>query len=434
MTDKVDHYIKEKKMFTHKDRLLLAISGGADSTCLFYILKKLDYSMELAHCNFQLRGKESLRDEEFVKSIAKKYNIKLHLKRFNTHEYIKKHAVSMQMAARNLRYNYFNKLLKEFSFNKIVIAHHEDDRIETFFINLLRGTGIKGLTSMKPKTGNIVRPLLNFSRQNIESYLKEINAVYCKDISNQDVKYLRNKVRHNLIPILKDINPEFNRIMIKNISNLEANNVIISENILHLKQKLIFKDQDLYKVDIRKLLKLKNSKILAYEIFSEFGFSQIDKIINACKSQSGKIFYSKNYQLIIDRANIIIAKRENLNTERDILITERKIDNPISLSLKFMKKPKKFSSNCANLDFDKLSFPLKLRKWKKGDKFKPLGMNNFKKLSDFFIDEKYSVLDKQRQWILCSGKDIVWIVGNRIDERYKVENYTKKVYIAEINS
>ena len=198
-------------MFTHKDKLLLAISGGADSTCLFYILKKLDYSMELAHCNFQLRGKESLRDEEFVKSIAKKYNIKLHLKRFNTDEYIKKHAVSMQMAARNLRYNYFDKLLKEYSFNKIVIAHHEDDRIETFFINLLRGTGIKGLTSMKPKTGNIVRPLLNFSRQNIESYLKEINAVYCKDISNQDVKYLRNKVRHNLIPVLKDINPDFNK-------------------------------------------------------------------------------------------------------------------------------------------------------------------------------------------------------------------------------
>ena len=432
MTDKVYQYIKEKKMFSHKDKLLLAISGGADSTCLFYILKKLDYSMELAHCNFQLRGKESLRDEEFVKSIAKKYNIKLHLKRFNTDKYIKKHAVSIQMAARNLRYNYFDKLLKEYSFNKIVIAHHEDDRIETFFINLLRGTGIKGLTSMKARTGNIVRPLLNFSRQNIESYLKEINAVYCKDSSNQDVKYLRNKIRHSLMPVLKDINPDFNKIMTKNISNLDSIEKIINENILQIKQKLIFKERETYKVDIKNLLKLNNSEAIIHEIFSEYGFTQIDKIIKACKSQSGKIFYSKNYQLVIDREYIIIEKIEELEAERDILISENLIDYPISMSLRILNKPVEYNINSANLDFDKLSFPLKLRKWKKGDRFQPLGMNNFKKLSDFFIDQKYSILEKQRQWILCSGDDIIWIVGNRIDHRYRVTSFTKNIYVVKL--
>tara|TARA_Y100001933_G_C18919399_1_gene530384 strand:+ start:9 stop:1187 length:1179 start_codon:yes stop_codon:yes gene_type:complete len=388
--------------------------------------------MELAHCNFQLRGKESLRDEEFVKSIAKKYNIKLHLKRFNTDKYIKKHAVSTQMAARNLRYNYFDKLLKEYSFNKIVIAHHEDDRIETFFINLLRGTGIKGLTSMKARTGNIVRPLLNFSRQNIESYLKEINAVYCKDSSNQDVKYLRNKIRHSLMPVLKDINPDFNKIMTKNISNLDSIEKIINENILQIKQKLIFKERETYKVDIKNLLKLNNSEAIIHEIFSEYGFTQIDKIIKACKSQSGKIFYSKNYQLVIDREYIIIEKIEELEAERDILISENLIDYPISMSLRILNKPVDYNTNCANLDFDKLSFPLKLRKWKKGDRFQPLGMNNFKKLSDFFIDQKYSILEKKRQWILCSGKDIIWILGNRIDDRYRVTSSTKNIYVVKL--
>lgn len=432
MIDKIEKYIKQKKLFSKKDKLLLAISGGADSVCLFYILKKLGYHIELAHCNFQLRGRESIEDEEFIKYLAEKHNVNLHRKRFNTNEYAQKNQVSIQVAARNLRYNWFEKLLKKYNLNKIVVAHNKDDKIETFFINLLRGTGLKGLISMKVKTGNIVRPLLILSRQNIESHLAEIDADYRIDSSNRDIKYLRNKIRHNLIPVLKDINPEFNKIMIKNISNLDAIDKIINENILQIKQKLIFKEKETYKVDIKNLLKLNNSEAIMHEIFSEYGFTQVDKIIKACKSQSGKTFYSKSYQLIIDRENIIVAKLEDFEAERDILISESLIDFPFSMSLSILNKPIEYNINCANLDFDKLSFPLKLRKWRKGDKFKPLGMNNFKKLSDFFVDQKYSILEKKRQWILCSGDDIVWIVGNRIDERYKVESYTKKVYIAEI--
>tara|TARA_B100000900_G_scaffold416275_1_gene450907 strand:- start:2106 stop:3413 length:1308 start_codon:yes stop_codon:yes gene_type:complete len=432
MIDKIEKYIKEKKLFSKKDRLLLAISGGADSVCLFYILKKLDYHIELAHCNFQLRGRESIEDEEFITSLAEKYNVNLYLKRFNTNEYAKTNQVSIQVAARNLRYDWFEKLLKKYNLNKIVIAHNNDDKIETFFINLLRGTGLKGLTSMKAKAGNIVRPLLILSRQNIESYLDEIDADYRLDSSNQDIKYLRNKIRHNLIPVFKDINPDFKKIMTKNISNLNSINRIIDENILQLKQKLIFQENETYKINIKNILNLKNTEITMYHVFSEYGFTQIDKIIKACKSQSGKIFYSKNYQLVIDREYIIIEKIEYFETERDILISENLINYPISMSLRVLNKPIEYNVNCANLDFDKLSFPLKLRKWKKGDRFQPLGMNNFKKLSDYFIDQKYSILEKKRQWILCSGDDIIWIVGNRIDERYKVESYTKKVYIAEI--
>ena len=432
MIDKIEKYIKEKKLFSKKDRLLLAISGGADSVCLFYILKKLDYHIELAHCNFQLRGRESIEDEEFITSLAEKYNVNLYLKRFNTNEYAKTNQVSIQVAARNLRYDWFEKLLKKYNLNKIVIAHNNDDKIETFFINLLRGTGLKGLTSMKAKAGNIVRPLLILSRQNIESYLDEIDADYRLDSSNQDIKYLRNKIRHNLIPVFKDINPDFKKIMTKNISNLNSINRIIDENILQLKQKLIFQENETYKINIKNILNLKNTEITMYHVFSEYGFTQIDKIIKACKSQSGKIFYSKNYQLVIDREYIIIEKIEYFETERDILISENLINYPISMSLRVLNKPIKYNVNCANLDLDKLSFPLKLRKWKKGDRFQPLGMNNFKKLSDYFIDQKYSILEKKRQWILCSGDDIIWIVGNRIDERYKVESYTKKVYIAEI--
>ena len=432
MIDKIEKHIKEKKLFSKKDKLLLAISGGADSVCLFHILRKLGYNIELAHCNFQLRGRESMDDEEFIKSLAKKHNVNLYRKRFNINEYAKKNQFSIQMAARNLRYDWFEKLLKKYNLNKIVVAHNNDDKIETFFINLLRGTGLKGLSSIKPKAGNIVRPLLVLSRKNIESHLAEIDADYRTDSSNRDIKYLRNKIRHNLIPVLKDINPEFNKIMIKNISNFDSIYKIINKNILQIKQKLIFKERETYKVDIKNLLKLNNSEAIIHEIFSEYGFTQIDKIIQACRSQSGKIFYSKNYQLVIDREYIIIEKIEELEAERDILISENLINYPISMSLRILNKPVDYNTNCANLDFDKLSFPLKLRKWKKGDRFQPLGMNNFKKLSDYFIDQKYSILEKKRQWILCSGDDIIWIVGNRIDERYKVESYTKKVYIAEI--
>lgn len=432
MIDKIEKYIKQKKLFSKKDKLLLAISGGADSVCLFYILKKLNYHIELAHCNFQLRGRESIEDEEFINSLAEKHNVNLHRKRFNTNEYAQKNQVSIQVAARNLRYNWFEKLLKKYNLNKIVVAHNKDDKIETFFINLLRGTGLKGLTSMKVKTGNIVRPLLILSRKNIESYLVEIDADYRTDSSNRDIKYLRNKIRHNLIPVLKEISPEFNKIMIKNISNLDSIDKIIDENILQIKQKLIFKEKESYKVDIKNLLKLNNSEAIMYEIFSEYGFTQIDKIIKACKSQSGKIFYSKNYQLVIDREYIIIEKIEEREAERDILISENLIDYPISMSLRILNKPIKYNINCANLDFDKLSFPLKLRKWKKGDRFQPLGMRNFKKLSDFFIDQKYSILEKQRQWILCSGKDIIWIIGNRIDERYRVTRSTKNIYVVKL--
>ena len=432
MIDKVDQYIREKELFSKKDKLLLAISGGADSVCLFYILKKLGYHIELAHCNFQLRGRESIEDEEFIKSLAEKHNLNLYRRRFNTNEYAKKNQVSIQMAARNLRYDWFEKLLKKYNLNKIVVAHNNDDKIETFFINLLRGTGLKGLTSIKPIAGNIVRPLLILSRKNIESHLAEIDADYRTDSSNRDIKYLRNKIRHTLMPVLKDINPDFNKIMIKNISNLDSIEKIINENILQIKQKLIFKDRETYKVNIKSLLKLNNSEAFIYEIFSEYGFTQIDKIIKACKSQSGKIFYSKNYLLVIDREYIIIEKIEELEAERDILISENLIDYPISMSLRILNKPVDYNTNCANLDFDKLSFPLKLRKWKKGDRFQPLGMNNFKKLSDFFIDQKYSILEKKRQWILCSGKDIIWILGNRIDDRYRVTSSTKNIYVVKL--
>tara|TARA_B100000963_G_scaffold361832_1_gene400115 strand:+ start:6632 stop:7942 length:1311 start_codon:yes stop_codon:yes gene_type:complete len=432
MIDKVDQYIREKKLFSKKDKLLLAISGGADSICLFYILKKLGYHIELAHCNFQLRGRESIEDEEFIKSLAEKHNLNLYRRRFNTNEYAKKNQVSIQMAARNLRYDWFEKLLKKYNLNKIVVAHNNDDKIETFFINLLRGTGLKGLTSIKPIAGNIVRPLLILSRKNIESHLAKIDADYRTDSSNRDIKYLRNKIRHSLMPVLKDINPDFNKIMIKNISNLDSIEKIINENILQIKQKLIFKERETYKVNIKNLLKLNNCEAIIHEIFSEYGFTQIDKIIKACKSQSGKIFYSKNYLLVIDREYIIIEKIEELEAERDILISENIIDYPISMSLRILNKPVDYNTNCANLDFDKLSFPLKLRKWKKGDSFQPLGMNNFKKLSDFFIDQKYSILEKKRQWILCSGKDIIWILGNRIDNRYRVTSSTRNIYVVKL--
>jgi len=413
--------------------LLLAISGGADSVCLFFALKELGYNVELAHCNFKLRGKESDEDEYFVRELANKYGVKYHVNSFETQKYASEQKISIQMAARDLRYKWFDELLAVNNLDFVITAHHKDDNVETFFINLIRGTGVNGLCGIKAKNKKIIRPLLEISRQEIESYLTKNKIKYRNDSSNSEVKYLRNKIRHQLMPLLKEMNPNIEQIITNEIFVLDGVSKVFQEQMTAIKERLLVQKEGIYKLNISELIELQHLEVILFEILKPFGFSEVDQIIKAINSQSGKQFFSDTYQLIIDREQIIISALENHQEDIEIREIEIEIKNPLtmkfagSLDFSLNKNP-----NVAKLDFDKLSFPLKLRKWKNGDKFKPLGMRNFKKVSDFFIDEKYSILAKQKQWILCSEDDIVWIVGNRIDDRYKIETHTKKVYIAEL--
>jgi tRNA(Ile)-lysidine synthase len=433
MNKLVYKYIKNKNLFTKENHLLLAISGGADSVFLFFILKELGYNIELAHCNFNLRGADSDNDESFVKCLADKYGIKCHVKSFETQKYASNQKISIQMAARDLRYKWFDNLLEDRNLDYVITAHHKDDSIETFLINLIRGTGINGLCGISSKNKNIIRPLLKISKKEIKLYLSQNKIKYCNDSSNLDIKYLRNKIRHKLIPLLKEMNPNIEDVISEEIFIFDGISKIFTKQIERIRAQLLLEKDGIYKLNVSELMQLEYLEIILFEILKPFGFSNTNQIIKTINSQSGKQFISKTHQLVIDREEIIISILENCQDDIEILDLEVEITSPLSMkftlshNLSFSK-----NRNIAKLDFHKLSFPLKLRKWKYGDQFKPLGMHNFKKLSDFFIDEKYSILDKQKQWILCSKGAIIWIVGNRIDDRYKIDTNTKKAYIAEI--
>tara|TARA_B100001142_G_scaffold229798_1_gene227952 strand:- start:15401 stop:16714 length:1314 start_codon:yes stop_codon:yes gene_type:complete len=435
MINKVQQFIAENNLCKKEDRILLAISGGADSICLFFILKELGYYFEIAHCNFQLRAKESDDDEKFVRLLAEKYSVKIHVKNFQTEKYSRKNKISIQMAARHLRYTWFDELLSnnKNQLDYVATAHHQDDSIETFFINLIRGSGINGLVGIREKFNLIIRPLLNISRDEIEVYLREKDQVFRSDSSNNDLKYLRNKIRLHLVPLLKEMNPKIKEVISDEISILTSVSKIFQEQVQSKREELIRRKDGVYQINILDLLKLNHLEVYLFEILKPFNFKEVKQIIRAFNSQSGKIFFSGTHQLIIDRERILISDVEKEGLVIEISETDLNISDPLNFNFSVSENTKIINdSKIAKLDFDKLSFPLTLRKWCDGDRFKPFGMGNFKKLSDFFIDEKYSIFDKKKQWILCSGDDIVWIVGKRIDDRYKIDTKTKKVYIAKL--
>ena len=434
MITQVKEYINKQKLFLKEDKLTLAISGGADSVCLMHVLLDLGIQFDLAHCNFKLRAKESEADEVFVKELAKNHSLKLHCKSFPTKEYANQNKISIQMAARDLRYSWFNELLKSENAKYIAVAHHQDDAIETFFINLIRGTGISGLLGIPEKKSNIVRPFLNMSRSDIEEYLEAKKQTFREDSSNTSVKYLRNKIRIQLIPLLEEMNPKIKETIKKEIAILKETTTVFFHQIESVRKEIVYRNKGVVSININKFKKLTPLKIYLFELLQPFGFTQIEAIILALNTQSGKQFFSTTHELLIDREEMFISK---IKPEKDSVLkinqTDKQIKNPINLKFSFSKDMNiSESNNIAQLDFEKLTFPLTLRKWQKGDKFKPLGMSTFKKLSDFFIDNKFSILQKKKQWLLCSADEIVWVVGCRIDNRFRVQPTTKKLYIAEL--
>jgi len=405
-----------------------------------YLLHKAGFVFGIAHCNFQLRGKESDEDEKFVKELAIYFKVPYYVKKFDTQIYVKKHKVSVQMAARELRYSWFEEMRIKNSFDYIAVAHHQNDEIETFFINLIRGTGIAGLHGIKVKTGNIVRPLMFSVRKEIEEFAGKNNIHYREDGSNSSLKYLRNKIRHKLIPMLKELNPDIENAVKSGIQRIRQMEGVFHEIVEEKKKEIVKQDGSLVKFDIKKLLSLPHNELFLFEFLKPYGFSGdiIGQISKGLKGTSGKIFNSSTHRLVKDRMYLILSELFETDEEKTIVISGnlKNITNPLQLKLKKLNISKNFEvikdSNIAMLDFDKLSFPLILKKRQKGDYFYPFGMRGKKKLSDFFTDLKLSLPDKENIWLLCNGDDIVWVVGHRIDNRYRITSKTKRVFVSEL--
>ena len=434
MKNQLLKYINENHFLDPDSKILLGISGGIDSICLAHLLIKLEYKVVFAHCNFKLRGKESDEDLEFVKNLASDYDIPFYHCSFETKEYSNQNKISIQMAARELRYKWLENLRQKISADYIAIAHNLDDRVETFFINILKGTGIRGTISMKCKNTYTIRPLMFASRADIVDYVKKNKLIYREDSSNFSDKYLRNKIRHKLIPILKEINPSINKT-INNDNSILTDTFTIYNNVINK----VFHDLAIsynsgYKILKKDLLQLEPLGIYIYEFFNGFGFSDFDAITKSIAKKSGIQFFSKTHKLLIDRDYVIIEKNEEESFSECLIKKESKsIEHPINISFQIKQElVSNFNNYSACFDYDKLKFPLKIRKWKNGDKFIPLGMKNYKKISDFFIDIKLDVFTKEKTFLLCSGDKIIWIVGHRIDERFRITAKTKKTYIANL--
>lgn len=439
MLRKVKNYIESNQLLPVYNRnnsikIVVGLSGGADSIVLLYILHQLGYPCLAAHCNFHLRGEESNRDENLVKSFTKRLEIPLFIKHFDTILYAKEKKISIEMAARELRYQWFEELRNKENADVIAIAHHQDDNIETFILNLTRGTGIKGLTGIQPKNGNIIRPLLSVSKTEILEFAEKKNLDYETDSTNLQDEFTRNKIRLSIIPLMQTINPSINTTLINTLENLTEARKIYDEYI-HNKKKKIF-DKEKGTINIDKLNSSASPEAILFEILKDYGFNRdsIKNISKALNSQSGKEFYSSKYVLIKDRYNLLILpiREESDETVFEISSEIQMIETPLRINMKFQVMDSSFNiqknKNIAYFDADKLKFPLFIRRWEKGDKFVPFGMTGFQKLSDYFTNQKLSKPDKENIWLLCSGNDIIWIIGHRTDNRYKISDNTRRIY------
>ncbi|MCF8232106.1 MAG: tRNA lysidine(34) synthetase TilS [Bacteroidales bacterium] len=439
MFHRFQQFVKKENLLPEKGKTLLAVSGGMDSVVLADLFCRSGFPAAIAHCNFQLRGKESESDREFVRELAGHYEVPFYVKNFETRKYASKQGISIQMAARELRYSWFTQLMEDPSLKVVATGHHLDDEIETFFINLMRGSGIRGLHGILPISGKWIHPLLFAGRNDIKAFVEKNHLTYREDSSNRTVKYQRNKIRHHLLPDFEKIHPGYRQTFEENFERIRQAEEIFKQKVQEEEQKIVSKSGEEIFLSIEKLKKLHPLAAYLYEFIApyDFHYRQIKKILAAMDSIPGKKFYSGTHRLFKDRDKLILTPiharddRHFFIRREDDMIVE-----PITMRMtRQSHKPEVVivgKKNIAMLDFDKLEFPLMLRKWERGDRFCPLGMQQMKKLSDFFVDNKFSLSEKERVWLLQSGDDIIWVVNNRIDDRYKVTDTTENIYRIEV--
>ncbi len=422
---------KMKQLVKPQDRLLLAVSGGLDSMVLLELSRFLPNAIAVAHVNFQLRGEESDADADFVKRNCENQELTCFTACFNTEQYAKSQKVSIEMAARELRYAYFQELVERERFDFVLVAHHQEDQAETLLLNLTRGTGLKGMMGMQEKRANILRPLLSFSRLQIESFAKENALAFRTDKSNADLDFRRNKIRHQITPVLKEINPAYVQTMSENAKRFQETAAIYQAGLLTLTADCTRKTPEGLEILIEKLLLLPAKETILFELLRPYGFQSklISTILKqAATAEIGKVFYSHSHRLIRTPDTFILVALEAM-TEEPYFITEKDcfVKTPLSLKLERVAKLAEFNSQTAYFDLSQLEFPLSLRKWQKGDRFVPFGMKGSQKVSDFFSNQKLNLLQKEAVWLLCSGKNIIWLIGHRASEKGKVTAYTKEI-------
>lgn len=430
MKEQIQQYIIQHQLLSGEKPVVVGISGGADSVALLHILVSLGYKCIAAHCNFNLRGDESFRDEQFTIDFTKRLQVPLCKISFETNKYAQENRLSVEMAARELRYRWFEELLNTYDADAVAVAHHRDDSVETLLINLTRGSGLTGLTGIKPKNGNVVRPLLCVSREDIYTYIEKNGLEYVTDSSNSSDIYTRNFIRLKVIPLLEEINPSVKASLARTANHLYDASLIYNHSIEEAR-KVITQNN---RLSISALLSFPAPATILYEMLKPYGFSRTvcESIFTVLDKDSGKIFYSSTHRLLKDRSDLLIDVLSGEDNRAYLInLEDDNVDLPVELKPEIVvikedyqiEKDKKF----AYFDFDKLSFPLVLRHWQEGDWFVPFGMKGKKKISDYFSDKKFSLFDKEKTWLLCSGQDVIWIVGERTDNRYRIEKTTKRV-------
>lgn len=436
MLKKVRQYIAENNLLKPDDNILVGLSGGTDSVALLHILLSLGYKCIAAHCNFRLRGAESDRDEEFVKDLCLSWNVPCYIIHFETKDYATKIKSSIEMAARELRYNWFNTLLHEQNADVIAVAHQSDDNLETLLMNLVRGTGIRGLKGIDPRHERVIRPLLCLSRKETETYLILHSLKHVEDSSNSTTDYVRNKYRHEVLPLLESINSSARKNMLSSLKFLNGNFVIYQNAIENLGKQILNRSGEVIKLNIDLLKGTPHPPTVLYELLQPFGFqgSVCSQIIQNLDAECGSVFYSLTHRLIKDRENLIVHPINPTSGDIFMITAEdRQISKPIGMQFRHFKRTDDFtiskSTDCAHIDESLLHYPLEIRKWRNGDRFYPLGMNHSKKLSDYFANRKLSIYDKESVWLLVSNGEIVWIIGERLDHRYRIT--AKSEIIAE---
>jgi tRNA(Ile)-lysidine synthase len=435
MLNQLQDHINSKLSYLKSSKLLIAISGGIDSVVLTHLCHKMGLNIALAHCNFNLRGKESDADEDFVLQLAEDLELEVFIESFETKSFAEDKNLSVQMAARELRYHWFSELSEQLNFDYILTAHHADDNLETFFINLSRGTGLDGLLGIPVLNKNIARPLLNFSRDDIENYAKEQKLEWREDSSNNSTKYLRNKLRHDVIPILKEMNPQFLQNLAKTQVHLNDSKCIIDDKISEVFDSVITPIDDFtFSLNIKEIKKLSHAKAYMYELLKDFGFSEWEDVFNLLDAQSGKYIQTNSHRLIKDRDFLLLSEinsdsSESINSSE----TDKIVETPFgTLFIDEVDAVLESQKTIIYVDKNLLKFPLTIRKWEQGDVFYPLGMAGKKKVSKYFKDKKFSLLDKENTWLLCSDEAIVWVINNRADNRFRVTDNTKTILKIEI--
>ncbi|HEX3164715.1 MAG TPA: tRNA lysidine(34) synthetase TilS [Chitinophagaceae bacterium] len=443
-------FIKKENLFSSRDKLLLAVSGGVDSVVLCELCKQAGYDFLIVHCNFQLRGAESERDEEFVRKLGEKYKVEVKVKKFDTEKFAEKNKMSFQEAARLLRYEWFNELVESSEFGVrshelmtpdsrlrtfLLTAHHANDNAETVLMNFCRGTGLHGLTGIPVSYGNIKRPLLIFTKDELMQFAKENKLEFVEDSSNLSSKYTRNLFRNEIIPAISKVYPQANENLNDNINRFKEIEKLYKLAVNDIKKKLVKEKRNEWHIPVKQLMGY-NNRALIYEIIADFGFNekQIDEVIKLAESDSGKYIDSPtlDYRIIRHRHWFIISPINSVESE--IIIIEKGISNLEfgngRLGIEVIPDPQFQIPNSTHIgcfDFKFIKFPLILRRCKTGDYFYPLGMKKKKKLSRFFIDQKLSKTEKEKTWVIEMDKKIIWVVGKRIDERFKVTEKTKNV-------